>query len=301
MYYAPGSHLYKEATENEKDDRIAEAVAAARRADVTVLCVGLDASIEGEEGDASNAYSSGDRPNLLLPDSQRRLVKAVTEVSDRVVIIVLSGSGLDLEAGNQVKAIVQAWYPGSQGGRAVADLLTGKFSPSGKLPITFYSQNNTLPPFEDYSMDGRPYRFLREKPLYPFGFGLSYAKFIYEEFRLPESPAKTGTPVLCSVVVRNAGETAGLETAMIYIHMDNPELRTPRYQLCGMKTVYLEPGECRRLDFAIDPYWMSMVTEEGQRIPAAGKWTVYVGGHQPDERSLELCGTPCLSGTVRME
>lgn len=272
----------------------------ARLADVTVLCVGLDPSIEGEEGDASNEYASGDKAGLLLPESQRRLVKAVCSVSKNVVIVVLAGSALDLEDGNQTRAVIQAWYPGAQGGRAVGDLLAGRFSPSGKLPVTFYSRSNTLPPFESYSMEGRTYRFLKEKPLYPFGYGLSFTTFHYKDLRLPEE-WDIGQPLSCRVEVTNTGDTAAHETVQAYVHAEEEQRRVPLYQLCGVDTVWLQPHETREVELSIDPYWLCVVTEEGERVPAKNGFTVYIGGHQPDERSLELGLEPCLSAFVAIK
>ena len=179
VLYAEGCHLFKDRVEHLglPDDRISEAVAVAERSDAVILAVGLDETLEGEEGDTGNAAASGDKLDLLLPESQRKLMDAVLAVGKPTVICLMAGSAIDLGgAGERANAVLLTWYPGARGGRSVADILLGKVSPSGKLPVTFYKNEQLarMPEFTDYAMKGRTYRYIEEAPLYPFGYGLTY-------------------------------------------------------------------------------------------------------------------------------
>ena len=176
VYYSEGCHLFKDRVEGlgHKQDRIMEAVSVARSSDVVILCVGLDETLEGEEGDTGNSYASGDKVDLLLPQPQRDLVEAVLKVGKPTIVLNMTGSAMDLRVEQeQADAIMQLWYPGARGGKAVADLLFGEYSPSGKLPVTFYRSLEELPDFENYSMKGRTYRYMENEALYPFGYGLT--------------------------------------------------------------------------------------------------------------------------------
>nr|HQA05204.1 glycoside hydrolase family 3 N-terminal domain-containing protein [Clostridiales bacterium] len=180
VHVVPGSELYRDRSEANclPNDGVSQAVAYARRADVTILCVGLDPTIEGEEGVEARDYADGDKRNLLLPKSQQCLVEAVCDVTDRVIVITTAGSCIDLGVANtKARAILHAWYPGARGGEAVADILFGRVSPSARLPVTFYYDNNNIPDITDYRMENRTYRYSKEEPLYPFGYGLSYTTF----------------------------------------------------------------------------------------------------------------------------
>ena len=288
-----GSHLYRDRTEgtSEPDDRISEAVAYARLADLTILCVGLDPTIEGEEGDASNEYAAGDKHNLLLPKNQQNLVDAVCRVTDRVIVVATAGSCLDLGIANDhAKAILHAWYPGARGGEAVADILFGRVSPSGRLPVTFYHESNSIPDITDYCMDGRTYRYLKEKPLYPFGYGLSYTTFSYNDFEI--TPAEGGYRV--SVKVTNTGCRAGREVVQVYAKMRDSRYPAPNYQLCGIGSVTLNPGETAQIEIPVSQYWLKVVTDKGERVEPNEGITLYVGGHQPDDYSCQLCSSICL-------
>ena len=177
VYYSEGCHLFQDKVEGLglRQDRISEAVSVAKNSDVVFLCVGLDETLEGEEGDTGNSYASGDKADLLLPQSQRELMEAVVKVGKPVVVLNMTGSAMDLRyAQEHADAVLQVWYPGARGGVAVAKALFGEVSPSGKLPVTFYNSAEELPAFEDYSMKGRTYRYFQGKPLYPFGYGLTY-------------------------------------------------------------------------------------------------------------------------------
>ncbi len=279
----------------EWDGGISEAVAYARRADLTVLCVGLDPTIEGEEGEASSEYAIGDKHNLLLPRSQQNLVEAVCRVTDRLVVVVTAGSCIDLGIANtHAKAILHAWYPGARGGEAVADILFGRVSPSGRLPVTFYHDNNNIPDITDYRMAGRTYRFLKEKPLYPFGYGLSYTTFAYQDFDI----TKTDAGLIASVSVTNTGCCSGREVVQVYAKLKDSRFPAPNFQLCGIASVTLDPGETARVNIPVSGYWLKVVTDKGKRVDPDEGITLYVGGHQPDEYSCQLCGTKCLERRI---
>ena len=290
VYVSAGCHLYQDTIEGEQDDRLTEAETLAKLCDVTVLCVGLDRCLEGEEGDLNNIYGGGDKAGVTLPACQQRLVDRVCGVSDRVVVITTSGSAIDAgPAAEHAAAQLQVFYPGARGGEALGQILRGDDSPSGRLPVTFYRKDATLPAFEDYRMTGRTYRFYKGEPLYPFGFGLSYTTFEYRDLQLPES-IQMGEELPVEVTVINTGDRTGLETVQVYIHQDLEGLRTPLYQLCGVESIMLAPGESKRVRLSLSPYWLSVVTEKGERKQFRGKISVYAGGHQPDRRSEELCG-----------
>ena len=298
IYYAEGCHLYKNSMSNlsEKNDRLAEAVSAAERADVAVVCLGLDASLEGEEGDTSNEFASGDKINLKLPGNQETLLKEVQKTGTPVVAVLLSGSALAVAwADEHVDAIVQAWYPGAQGGRAIASLLFGDFSPSGRLPITFYRSDEDLPDFENYSMENRTYRFFRGVPLYPFGYGLSYTNFEYSQPSVEPASVSAGTDVGVCTEVRNIGSTESDEIVQLYLQDLEADVRVPKCQLAGFQRIHLRPGETADVRFIISARQMALIDNNGDCILEPGTFRVFVGGSQPDERSAELTGASVLS------
>jgi len=220
IYYAQGCHLYKDRVEAlaEYGDRFAEAVSAAEMADAVIMCLGLDASIEGEEGDVSNEYASGDKMHLNLPGLQQELLEVVSKTGKPVILVLLSGSALAVKwADDNVPAIIQAWYPGAEGGRAVASLIFGEYSPSGRLPVTFYSTTEELPDFCDYSMRNRTYRYMENEALYPFGYGLSYTKFSYSGIEFSKQRINAGEDIECRIVVRNIGHMDSEESVQLYL------------------------------------------------------------------------------------
>ena len=275
VIYARGCELTKERSTPESlpGDRIAEAVAAAEAADVTILCLGLDATIEGEEGDA------GDKRDLELPASQRRLLQAVCQVGKPVVTVVFAGSALRVEEGN---AVLMAWYPGQAGGAALCDLLFGRVSPSGRLPVTFYRSVDDLPPFEDYAMAGRTYRYFTGEPLYPFGYGLSYARFVYSDAAVEDGALW--------VSVQNVGAMEAEEVVQVYIKAEDSPYSPPNPRLCAFARVRLAAGEKRRVALELAPEAFTVVDETGARVRPGGTYSLYVGGSQPDARSARLTG-----------
>ena len=289
IFYAQGSHLYKDRTSNlaMADDRLAEAVAVAERCDVSILCLGLDATLEGEEGDTGNEYSSGDKTTLLLPPCQRKLLDAVVAVGKPVVVVLSAGSALAVEQGN---AILQAWYPGQAGGTALADILFGAVSPGGRLPVTFYRDVMDLPPFEDYAMDNRTYRYFSGDALYPFGFGLSYSRFDYTDAAYADGQA--------TVTVENAGGFTADEVVQVYVKNHDSRFAARNHSLCAFKRVTLAPGERRRVTLPIREEAFAVVDDGGNRSWDGKRFTLYVGGSQPDARSVALMGREPLKITV---
>nr|MBP7402792.1 glycoside hydrolase family 3 C-terminal domain-containing protein [Clostridia bacterium] len=297
VLYSEGCHIYKDKVQplGQIRDRDAEVVQLIGMADAVVLAVGLDEFLEGEEGDAGNAYASGDKKDLLLPSPQRHLISIAcdkaNELGKPVIIVNVAGSSIDLLDGNdKADAIVQAFYPGAEGGRAIGDLLRGDFSPSGRLPVTFYSNTNTIPDFTDYSMENRTYRFLHEKPLYPFGYGLSYTTFEYDTPKTTSRKVGIGQGLGVKVKVTNTGKKTGDEIVQVYVRITDAPVRVPNFQLCGFKRVTLEPGETKQVECPIDPASLQIVLEDGRRVGHAGRFELFVGGSQPDALSTELTG-----------
>ncbi len=295
IYYSEGCHLFKDMTTGlaEPRDRFAEALAAAERSDVVVMCLGLDETIEGEEGDTGNEYGSGDKMHLNLPGLQQELLEAVFATGKPVILILLAGSALAVTWADQhVPAIIQAWYPGGRGGEAIASLLFGEFSPSGRLPVTFYATTEELPDFRDYSMEGRTYKYMANEALYPFGYGLAFTKFEYSDISVAGS-FKAGETISCSVAVKNIGSRASEETVQLYLRdVETSASIAPRWQLRGIRKVFLKPGEKAELAFTLTPKELSLIDDDGNAVLEPGKFEIFIGGSQPDSRSVSLTGTP---------
>ncbi|NJD01136.1 MAG: glycoside hydrolase family 3 protein [Ruminiclostridium sp.] len=293
VYYSEGCHLYKDRVENcaQSRDRIAEALTAAEMSDAVIMCLGLDTSMEGEEGDASNADAAGDKKYLDLPVMQQELLEAVHATGKPVILVLLSGSALAVGwADENVDAVIQAWYPGARGGSAVASLLFGEYSPSGKLPVTFYRTTEELPDFHDYSMENRTYKYMKSEALYPFGYGLGYTSFAYGDITLSSTQIKSGESVTCSVKIKNTGKYESDETVQLYLKDVKASVRVPRWQLRGIRKIHLPPGEESKAVFVISPEDMMMIDESGRSILEPGMFEVYIGGSQPDARSMALTG-----------
>ncbi|MBQ4075375.1 MAG: glycoside hydrolase family 3 C-terminal domain-containing protein [Clostridia bacterium] len=284
LLFAPGSMLFKDKSEvlsQRQDDRLSEAVAIAEMADAVIACMGLDATMEGEEGDTGNQYFSGDKNDLELPDAQKRLLSAVAKTGTPLVTVVAAGSALRVEEGN---AILWAWYPGQAGGTALANLVFGKVSPSGRLPLTFYHGIDELPDFEDYSMKNRTYRYFEGKPLYPFGFGLSYTEFIYSDACFRDGAV--------TVTLKNTGKMDADEVIQVYVKCDSAH--APLHPvLCGFKRVHVKAGEEMKAEIALTKNAFTVVDDQGNRLPCE-KGVLYVGGSQPDALSRQLTGKECL-------
>ena len=291
VLYSQGCHLFKDRVEPlaQGNDRLSEALTVARNSDVTVLVLGLDETLEGEEGDTGNADASGDKQSLLLPEPQRILAEAVLDTGKPVILCVMAGSALDVSRyEGRAAAVLQLWYPGARGGRTVADILFGRVSPSGKLPVTFYynSALEQMPPFTDYTMRERTYRYYTGKPLYPFGYGLTYGD--------TRATAVTADRAAARVTVRNDGADTG-DVIQLYIR-DNASPDAPvNPVLCGFQRVFLKQGQELEVEIPIDPKAFTVVNARGERIDGSGSWTLYAGFGQPDSRTEELTGKACVS------
>ncbi|QEH67985.1 glycoside hydrolase family 3 protein [Cellulosilyticum sp. WCF-2] len=293
VYYAQGTHLYKDKVESlaESKDRFAEAILAAEMADVVVMCLGLDATIEGEQGDAGNEYASGDKFDLNLPGNQQELLEAVHAVGKPVILLLSSGSALAVKwADENVNAILQTWYIGARGGKVIAELLFGESSPSGKLPITFYNSTDELPAFEDYSMTNRTYRYMNSPALYPFGYGLTYTHINYSNSHLSKTKLATNEELTVTTTVTNAGNYPIHESIQIYIKDLNASTTVPHYALKGMGIARLAPGESKEFSYVIKPRDLALINDDGECWIEPGKFTLYIGGGQPDTRTKALTG-----------
>lgn len=301
VYYSEGCDLYRDRTSGlaQANDRLSEVKAVCSVSDVVVVVLGLDASIEGEEGDAGNEFASGDKLDLKFPGLQPEILHAAYESGKPVILVSMTGSAMALNwEDSHIPAIIQAWYPGAAGGRAVADLIFGAYSPEGKLPVTFYRTTEELPEFTDYAMKDRTYRYMRQQALYPFGFGLSYTSFEMDGVEADSEKITADGEVTIRASVKNTGVMPGGETIQVYVKA----LRegTPNAQLNGLKKVYLQPGEEKQVEITLKSQAFALYNEEAECILEKGECAVYVGMQQPDERSTALTGqTPiCLKITV---
>ncbi|MBQ7148172.1 MAG: glycoside hydrolase family 3 C-terminal domain-containing protein [Pseudobutyrivibrio sp.] len=293
VFHANGAHLWKDRMQNLSEAKadFAEAMTVAEHSDVVIMCMGLDATIEGEEGDAGNEFGSGDKKSLKLPGVQQELVEKITAIGKPVVLLILAGSAMDLSwADENVNAIIQCWYPGARGGKAIAQVLFGEDTPSGKLPVTFYRSDADLPDFSDYSMEGRTYRYFKGTPLYPFGYGLSYSKLEYSNASIDKTEGAIGDIFAVKVTVKNAGEFACHEAVQLYVKDTEASTRVPNCSLRKISNVQLLPGEEKEVGFELNARDFAIIDEKGKCIVEPGTFMVAVGGQQPDERSAELTG-----------
>jgi beta-glucosidase len=261
----------------------AEALDAAKQADAVVLFLGISSQLEGEEMNVTEpGFAGGDRTDINLPARQQALLEAVAATGKPVVLVLLSGSALAVNWADQnVPAIVQAWYPGEEGGAALADVLFGDYNPAGRLPVTFYKSVEQLPPFESYAMEGRTYRYFKGQPLYPFGHGLSYTRFKYSGLKVSTPRISTARAVTVSATVENAGRVEGDEVVQLYVTDAEGSVRVPLRSLAGVERVHLKPGERRTLSFTIEPRQLAIIRDDGVAVVEPGEFRVSVGGKQP--------------------
>ena len=309
VLFSEGAHLFKDRVEPLawKNDRIAEAVTVAKHSDVVVLCVGLDETLEGEEGDTGNSYASGDKKDLLLPESQRDLMDAVLAVGRPTVVCLMAGSAIDLSvADEKADAVLQLWYPGARGGKTVADILFGEYSPSGKLPVTFYRTLEGLPDFEDYSMKGRTYRYMTGEALYPFGYGLTYGDVEIQSAQVISKgdKAEDGNTKLQNAAVKetssrnivlqaevvNRGTVDTDEVVQVYVKDMESVYAVPNYSLCAFERISLKAGEARQITLEVDGSAFYAVNDNGEHVFDSKKYELYVGLGQPDARTEALTG-----------
>ncbi len=303
VLYSEGCDLSKDRVENlaMAQDRTMEAVSVAEHSDIVVLCIGLNENLEGEEGDEGNNYASGDKKDLFLPPSQQQLVEKILKVGRPTVVCLMAGSAIDLNLAEEyADAVMQLWYPGARGGKSTADILFGKCSPSGKLPITFYKNLEQLPPFEDYSMKRRTYRYLEEEALYPFGYGLTYGDICVTaatisggiDFNSNSEDLKIEADII------NNGTCATDDIIQIYIKDMDSKYAVKNHNLCSFKRIFLEAGEKKKVELKVSKAAFTIVDENGDRYIDSKKFILYVGVNQPDSRSVKLSGKKPIAITI---
>jgi beta-glucosidase len=282
--YSTGGTLQSKLTwKRISDSPIEDAVKAAQAADVVVAVVGINSELEGEESTlVQPGFFKGDRTSLDLPKDQLELLEAVKATGKKLVVVSMSGSALNLAwAEKHADAVLHAWYPGEEGGNAIADVLAGKVNPAGRLPVTFYTDVSQLPPFGDYSMNERTYRYFTGRPLYPFGYGLSYTRFRYGDLQVTPVEGDASNGLRVRATVTNVGPRDGDEVAQLYLQFpDAPG--TPRLALRGFQRVSVPKGETRSLEFVLSSRDLGSVSLEGRHAVAAGQYRLNVGGGQPD-------------------
>ena len=299
VIYAEGCDLYKKEYKSLcETDLIPEAVIAARKSDIAVLCLGLSPVLEGEEGEEGAVQC--DRDDLGLPGRQAELVRAVAREGKPVILILCNGSPLSIPKEEPLAdAILEVWYPGEEGGSAVADILFGNYNPSGRLPVTVVKGTEDLPPFDSYDMQGRTYRFLEKEPMYPFGYGLSYTRFEYRPVDLPETiPA--GKDIQFDVSVKNTGKCSGETVVQVYIRDEEASVKVPKHQLVFFKRVMAETGEEKKVTVCIRARDLAVVRQNGTCVLEPGRFKIYIGGSQPDEVSRRLTDDEIWEGVIEM-
>ncbi len=331
VYYSEGCHLFRDRVEGLawRQDRISEALSVAKNSDVVILCLGLDETLEGEEGDTGNSYASGDKADLLLPQVQRELAEAVMQAGKPVILLNMTGSAMDLRYFEEhADAVMQVWYPGARGGKTIAEVLFGEISPSGKLPVTFYNSIEELPEFEDYGMKGRTYRYFEGTPLYPFGYGLTYGDVKVDMVECggiviaagaekvrgeagsqgrihPEgitaddwkAPGKreilqmdTAGDLTIKVKISNKSDVATGEVIQVYVKNLDSEYAPPNGKLCGVNRVFLSGKESRWVTLTVDKDAFTVVDNEGEKRMDGSRFLISVGLGQPDARTRTLTG-----------
>lgn len=293
LHYSEGSRLFQQPRVGRPQEnyRAFETVFVTENSDLAILCVGLDATLEGEQGDVGNEFASGDRPDLLLPKVQREMIESVAKTGKPYIIINASGSPMDLSAyEDTASAILQVWYPGGEGGRAVADILFGKVSPGGKLPITFYYDHNNLPDITDYHMTGRTYRYITEKPWKPFGYGLTYGNIKIADAQLTNASGDANDNTFCkaaatgvtvSISCKNTSDMTLSDVLQVYVHVNNSTHEVPNSKLAAFKRVTLLSGEEATYEIMVPANAFRVVDDEGARITDGNGATLYVGFCSP--------------------
>ncbi len=278
-----------------------EALNQAKGSDVIIACLGLSPELEGEEMPVKlEGFSGGDRTDIVLPTVQEDLLKALVATGKPVIVVLENGSALAVNyAAEHAAAILEAWYPGEEGGTAIAETLAGDNNPAGRLPVTFYRSLSQLPPFDDYAMKSRTYRYMTEKPLFPFGYGLSYTTFRFGAARLAANSVKAGDSIHVLGEVTNTGGAAGDEVAELYLVQPQTGV-SPRLVLAGFKRVHLEPGKSAQVDFTLDPRTISEVDADGKRVILPGEYKIFLGGAQPGNESGTNTGVFTVNGTAEL-
>lgn len=292
VLYTDGCQLTGTKTDGlGRNGNLSEAVSVASRADVVVMVLGLSADIEGEQGDVSNSDAGGDKLDLHLTGLQQRMLEEVAALGKPTVLVVIAGSAMNLcWAHDNVNAIIDAWYPGETGGTALAEVLFGDYSPAGRLPVTFPRRIEDVPDIRDYAMKGRTYRYAEVGPLYPFGYGLSYASFDYSDLTLSCASIDSHQSVRVDVNVKNSGSVPADEVVQLYVKDLDASCVVPLHALRGFRRIHLEPGATQSVSFELTPHDLSLIDDAGKRQIEPGKFRISVGGSQPDARSEQLLG-----------
>ena len=279
---------------------IAEAEAVMKRSDLVILCIGLNETLEGEEGDQGNQYASGDKKDLSFPRPQLKLIEAVIKTGKPFITVVMTGSAMDLSRLSETSsAILQAWYPGARGGLSIGDIIFGNVSPSGKLPVTIYRSTDDLPDFEDYAMKNRTYKYIEKAPLYPFGFGLTYGKLEVTGASASDTSAaarENGFDI--TVNVKNTGSVKTGDVVQIYAKALEDKNEVRNFKLVGFKRICLDAGESKDVTISITSDVLKVITEDGSKVIPEGRIAIYAGLGQPDERTAELTGAKAVELTI---
>jgi beta-glucosidase len=293
---APGSQLgYKPGVVLDRPNvnPIDWTTGEAQSAEVIFPVLGLNVTLEGEEGESISSPHFGDRLDYNLPQNQIEFLKKLRKnYTKPIVAIITGGSPMNLSEVHEIAdAVLLVWYPGEEGGNAVADVIFGKTSPSGRLPVTFPKSLDQLPAYENYSMSGRTYRYMKEEPMYPFGFGLGYSKLNYSAIKASASTIKKNQTVDVEATVTNSGNMESDEVVQLYITDMKASVEVPLYSLKGIKRIRLKPGESSQVKFTVTPGMLAMINEKGQSIVEPGVFKVYIAGASPSSRS-EALGMP---------
>ncbi len=305
-HIAPGSQLkYKPGILLSRPNANPEdwTTGAAKASDVTIVVMGLTGALEGEEGEAIASSTYGDRSNYNLPKNQIDFLRKLRKNNDKPIIAVITGgSPMNLAPVDSLAdAVLLAWYPGEEGGNAIADIIFGKTSPSGKLPVTFPKSYDQLPDFEDYSMKGRTYRFMEATPLYPFGFGLSYTQFGFSDMESSASTVTDNQTFTVTATLKNKGKYVGVAVVQLYITDETGASETPLYALKGFKRVSLQPGTSQKISFKITPEMLAVVNEKGKQVVNSGKHEIYIAGALPTDRSQALGSAKPVAVSVEVQ
>ena len=266
-------------------DKIDDAV---KQADAVIYVGGITPTLEGEEMSIEmDGFYHGDRTTLDLPEVQDKMLKRIKSFGKPIVLVLMNGSALSVNWANEnTKAIIESWYPGEEGGNAIADVIFGNYNPAGRLPVTFYTTVNDLPPFEDYNMKGRTYRYFNGTPLYEFGYGLSYTTFQYSNMKAP-SIVKTDEALKVSAEVQNTGKTDGDEVIELYVKLLDAKVPVPNYSLQGFKRIFLKSGEKKIIEFEMKPEQFSFIDDENKQVVEPGRIQIFIGGRLPSQKALK--------------
>jgi beta-glucosidase len=275
--------VWSKPIKNKRQELKNQALEIARQADAVIMCMGLSARLEGEQMDIDiDGFRGGDRTRLDLPDIQEYLIKEIHALGKPVILVLLNGSALAINwEKDNIPAIIEAWYPGQAAGQAIADVIFGDYNPGGRLPVTFYKSADDLPPFEEYRMTGQTYRYFKGKPLFPFGYGLSYTSYHYDSLEVAEK-YRIGDTVQVSVNVSNEGKLAGDEVVQLYVSDPDASVPVPIRSLKGFKRIHLLPGEIKTVSFSIPPDAFSIISDANEKVIIPGHFKLFIGGHQPN-------------------